>query len=112
MNSILLFGDMVWTYFIIYIENTCTKGSNTSSCNLLKSLNKQVFIPLGTGSWDDTDEDEKTLKELRETFKTEKKKEQEAEELRLKLESQAEGREQCHHRGCHQYLFPSYFNRI
>lgn len=78
----------------------------------INSLNKQVFIPLGTGSWDDTDEDEKTLKELRETFKTEKKKEQEAEELRLKLESQAEGREQCHHRGCHQYLFPSYFNCI
>lgn len=45
---------------------------------------------MSTGSWDDTDEDEKTLKELRETFKTEKKKEQEAEELRLKLESQAE----------------------
>ncbi|XP_062606571.1 uncharacterized protein LOC134268347 isoform X2 [Saccostrea cucullata] len=44
----------------------------------------------GTGSWDDTDEDEKTLRELRETFKTEKKKEQEAESLRLRLESQAE----------------------
>lgn len=74
-------------------------------CFCTKSLNKQVFIP-GTGSWDDTDEDEKTLKELRETFKTEKKKEQEAEELRLKLESQAEGREQCHHKCCRQYLFP------
>ncbi|XP_055997283.1 uncharacterized protein LOC130047078 [Ostrea edulis] len=45
---------------------------------------------LSTGSWDDTDEDEKTLRELRETFKTEKKKEQEAVELRIRLESQGE----------------------
>lgn len=63
----------------------------TITCLVIHYL---IYLPFeGTGSWDDTDEDEKTLRELRETFKTEKKKEQEAEELRIKLESQAEGRE-------------------
>lgn len=63
----------------------------TITCLVIHCL---IYLPFeGTGSWDDTDEDEKTLRELRETFKTEKKKEQEAEELRIKLESQAEGRD-------------------
>ncbi|XP_033751740.1 uncharacterized protein LOC117335690 [Pecten maximus] len=42
------------------------------------------------GSWDDSDQDERTLRELRENFRQEKQKEQQAEDLRLKLQREAE----------------------
>ncbi|XP_060074504.1 uncharacterized protein LOC132554214 [Ylistrum balloti] len=42
------------------------------------------------GSWDDSDQDERTLRELRENFRQEKQKEQQAEDLRLRLQREAE----------------------
>ncbi|XP_061183089.1 uncharacterized protein LOC133191357 isoform X2 [Saccostrea echinata] len=66
------------------------KGTTYDVTTKGKTPASQQDSIMSTGSWDDTDEDEKTLRELRETFKTEKKKEQEAESLRLRLESQAE----------------------
>ncbi|OWF46763.1 uncharacterized protein LOC110455234 [Mizuhopecten yessoensis] len=42
------------------------------------------------GSWDDSDQDERTLRELRENFRQEKQKEQQAEDLKLKLQREAE----------------------
>ncbi|XP_069133762.1 uncharacterized protein [Argopecten irradians] len=42
------------------------------------------------GSWDDSDQEERTLRELRENFQQEKQKEQQAEEMRLRLQREAE----------------------